>query len=221
MIWTLLFRVTTLSLIPSAAISVYIIRKYRVEGLNITLFSKLMIMGSLSVIPAMILVSLTSTLFSENLLSAYVLKPFFAVALIEELIKLLIIKQILYRNSSFETIKNGIQYSIAIAIGFAFAENIIYLITSGYSLSLIVTRSLTALPLHTVCGAFMGYFAGLGKTEEKRFYAKSLFSTVLLHGLYNVLVNLYFPYYLLSIILMFSSLLFLKQLYSKKQFKHL
>jgi protease PrsW len=216
MIWKLPIFIITLSLLPSAAISFYMIQKYKSEGLSTTLYVQLMIWGALAVIPGVVLVSLASGLYTQDFISIYLFKPFIAVALIEEMIKLLIIKLVLYRNSHFRNVKNGIQYSIAISVGFAFAENILYLTSSGESFPLIVTRSLTALPLHTICGSFMGYYAGLGKTGEIRYFGKALFSAVIIHGLYNILVNLYFPYYLLSIILMILSLIFLKQQYSKK-----
>jgi len=215
MIWRLPAIVILFSLLPSAVISIYIIHKYRSEGLSISLYVKLLILGAVAVIPGIILVSLASTFLSEDNFSMYFLKPFFAVALIEELIKLIIISLVLFRNSHFRTIKNGIQYSIAISAGFAFSENIIYLTGSGGSFPLIMTRSLTALPLHVICGTYMGFFAGLGKTMEKRYFGKALITAVSIHGLYNILVNLYFPYYLLSIILLILSLLILKQQYTK------
>ena len=216
MIWRLALTVILLSFIPTAAICIYMLRKYRAEVLSRKLFIRLMILGALAVIPGIILVSLVSGFFSVDKLSTYLIKPFIAVALIEEMIKLLILSLVLYRNTHFRTIKNGIQYSIAIAVGFAFAENIIYMTGSQSSFPLLLLRSLTALPLHVICGAYTGYFAGRGKTMEKRFFGKALLTAVTIHGLYNLLVNLYFPYYLLSVILLIISVFILKHQYSKK-----
>lgn len=181
---------------------------------------KLMVFGALSVFPGLIIVSFTTSLIGTGLLDTYLIKPFLAVALVEELIKLTILILVLYRNDHFSTINEGIIYSVAIAVGFAFAENIIYLTGSGDHIMLIITRSLTAVPLHAVCGAFMGYIAGHGKVNEKKYMGKALLAALVIHGLYNLSVSFLFPYYLLSIILMILSLLILKHLYSKNNSKN-
>ncbi len=215
MIWHLPLSTILLSLLPSLVTFFYIQIRYRSEDLDRVFFIKLMIWGSVSVIPGIIIVSMAISLVGNGLISMYLLKPFIAVALIEESLKLLILSLILYRNIHFKTVKQGILYSVAISMGFAFAENILYLTGSPSAYPLIVIRSLTSVPLHGLCGAFMGYYAGIGKTGEKKFIGKALMISVVIHGIYNILVNLHFPYYLLSIIFIILSLLFLKQQYSK------
>ena len=202
-----------LSFLPSGVASLYIINKNK--SLNKALFIKLLLWGALSVLPGIIIVSLLSSYKGNGLVSTYLYGPFITVALVEELIKLTILILILYRNDNLKSISDGIQYSIAITIGFAFAENIVYLTGATDQLSLVISRSLTALPLHAVCGAIMGYFAGLGKTTETRYKGKALIWTTAIHGLYNIFITLNFPYYLLSIILIIFSLIILKQQYRK------
>ncbi|MBI9097240.1 MAG: PrsW family intramembrane metalloprotease [Spirochaetaceae bacterium] len=216
MIWQFPATIVFLSLIPSALISIIAFRKEPGENLNKALYVKLLIWGAISVLPGIILVSIGTGLVGRGILSDFILRPFLSTALIEESIKLTVIILILYRDENFRTINDGIRYSIAVAVGFAFAENIIYLTGSSNPVPMIISRSLTAVPLHAICGAFMGYFAGKGKIEEKRFYSKTLATTVIIHGFYNILINLHYPYYLLSIILLLVALFFLRGQVMKK-----
>jgi RsiW-degrading membrane proteinase PrsW (M82 family) len=215
MIWQLPVTIITLSFIPSALISIIIIGSSRNEKLSVPLYMKMMIMGILAVVPGGVLVSQATALTGSGFINSYVVSPFFAVALIEETLKLMIIMVALYRNKKFNTLKSAISYSVAIAVGFAFAENILYLTGSTRQMGLILSRSISAVPLHAICGAFMGYYIGWGKIHEKKNAARALVVAVAIHGLFNILINLIFPYYLLSIILLIVSLIILKQHYSK------
>ena len=159
--------VILLSLLPTAVITLYIILKFRKKNLDQILFFKMVVFGALSVIPTAFAVSLTTKYTGDGLFSIYFIKPFLSVALVEESIKLLILIFLLYRNNSFKTIKDGIIYTIAIAIGFAFFENIIYMTGAGNRISLFLSRSITTVPLHALCGAYIGYYAGLSKENEK------------------------------------------------------
>lgn len=212
----LLLTVTALSFIPSALIGYFSYRKFSTEKFNRGLFAKLLICGALAVIPGVIVIAFSTGAVGNGIFSRYLIKPFMAVALIEEILKLTVISLVLYRSRYFNTIEEGILYSIAVALGFAFGENIIYLTGSSAAWELILSRSLTAVPLHAICGAYMGFFTGLAKREEKKQTGKALFSAVLIHGIYNILINRAFPYYLLSLILLGSAVYFLKQLYSRK-----
>lgn len=217
MIWQLPVSIISLSLLPSLVIFSYIQIRYKTEDLDRVFFIKLMLWGSVSVIPGVIIVTIATSLMGNGVFSMYLLKPFIAVALIEESLKLIILSLILYRNIHFKTVKQGILYGIAISVGFAFSENILYLTGSSTAYPLIVIRSLTSVPLHGLCGAFIGYYAGVGKTREKQFMGKALVVSVTIHGIYNILVNLHFPYYLLSIFFIIISLRFLIHLYRKSE----
>lgn len=216
MIWKQPATIIILSLIPSALISAILVVKSSREDLNISLYLRMVLLGALAVIPGGILVSITTSLTGTGWISTHVIHPFFAVAFIEESLKLMIIAVFLYRNKKLTSIKSSINYAIAVAVGFAFAENIFYLLDSQKQFGLFLSRSFTAVPLHAICGAVMGYYIGQGKADEKRSFRRALIYVVLIHGLYNILSNLIFPYYLLSTLLVILSLIILKQHYSKK-----
>lgn len=215
MTWQIPVSVIFFSFLPSLLFFFYILIKYRSEDLDRIFFIKLMVWGSASVVPGVFIVSMTTSLVGNDFIGSYLIKPFIAVALVEESLKLIIFAMVVYRNRRFKTIKQGIIYGIAIGLGFAFAENILYLTGSSAAFPVIMARSLTSVPLHTLCGAFMGFYAGIGKTGEKQYLSKALLISLAIHGIYNILVNLHFPYYLLSIIFIILALLFLKQQYSK------
>ncbi len=123
---------------------------------------------------------------------------------------------ILYRNINFKKVSDGIIYSIAISIGFAFFENIIYLTGTGDPISLIVSRSLTTVPLHTLTGAYMGFFGGMSKEKENNMIRVALLSSVMIHGIYNVIISLPSPYNNLGSLLIFTSAIVLRVLFVKK-----
>ncbi|MDA3812323.1 MAG: PrsW family intramembrane metalloprotease [Spirochaetaceae bacterium] len=206
--------VIILSFTPTALISLYVMSGKK-EKPKRALYFKLLIAGVFSVLPGVMIVTLATSYIGTSPISINIFRPFIAVALVEELIKLIVLRLMIYRNIHFRTIKDGMIFGVAIAVGFAFAENIIYMTGSTEHILLILSRSLTAVPLHAICGAFMGFYMGLGKVNENRYFGKALLASLTIHGLYNILINLNFPYYLLSIILLIFSLIILKQLYSK------
>ncbi|MCP4180182.1 MAG: PrsW family intramembrane metalloprotease [bacterium] len=215
MILQLIITIILLSLLPTALISLFIYIKYNRNEIDKSIFFRMVIFGAISVIPAAFIVSFTTKYSGNNLISKYLVKPFLAIAFIEELIKFLILRFLLYRNNKFTSKGDGIIYSIAISIGFAFFENIIYLTGTGDPVSLLISRSLTTVPLHALCGAFMGYYVGLSKEKENNKMRRGLFSAVLIHGFYNLIITLPFPFNLLSIVFIIISILILRQLYVK------
>ncbi len=202
-----------LSLIPTAIITIFILIKYGDKDIDKSLFFRMILFGAISIIPAVIAVSTATKYSGTGIFSRFLLKPFLSVALIEESVKIFIIRTLLYRNSNFNNIKDGIIYGIAIAIGFAFFENLIYMAGTGERLILIITRSFTAVPLHAVCGAFAGFYAADGKVNEKPQWKKALFSAVIIHGTYNAITVSPFPFNILNIIVVIISIVILKQLY--------
>jgi len=216
MIFYLPLSIIILSLLPTGIITGLIFIKNKNNEINKFLYLKMLIFGALSVIPAIFIVSLTTTLLSDSIINKYLIKPFLSIALIEESVKLLVIKILLFRNKKFKTLKDGIIYSIAISIGFAFFENILYLTGDPDQIMTFISRTVTTFPLHAVCGAFMGFYIGLSKESEINYWGKALISTTLLHGLYNCVVILQTPFNFLSLILIIIAIFVLKRMYNKK-----
>jgi len=115
------------------------------------------------------------------------------VALVEEFLKFLVVKEKVLRNPEFDEPIDAMIYMIISALGFAAGENILILVPLKYTLfseifGVSLLRFLGATFLHALCAAIIGFFIGLSFFEEKRrgkliFFGLTL--AILLHGFYN------------------------------------
>lgn len=117
-----------------------------------------------------------------------VLLAFVVVALSEEGFKFLVLRLYAYPRKAFNEPYDGIMYALAISMGFAAIENVLYV--QGGGLGVGILRMFTAVPAHAVFAHLMGYFVGLAKFNTsggKRIglMALGLFLAVLAHGLYD------------------------------------
>ena len=140
----------------------------------------------------------------------FFLVSFGIIAVIEEICKFLIISICSIRNKNFTNPYDGIMYATCISLGFAFVENIMYIM--NYGMSVAISRAIFSIPVHASFGIMMGYYFGLGKMCEKdmvndklKMYYLSFFIPFLFHGLYDYLCNIKIPY--INIILIIYVLL--------------
>jgi RsiW-degrading membrane proteinase PrsW (M82 family) len=119
---------------------------------------------------------------------------FLVAGLVEETIKFMIAYWFTKRSSYFSEEYDGIIYTVAVGLGFAFMENILYigsaLISEGAPLATALARAFTAVPSHALDGAVMGYFIGRAHFatdpgERLRLNFLGLLLAILFHGLYD------------------------------------
>ena len=82
----------------------------------------------------------------------------FAAALPEECAKLLMLWLFLHKNPYYDEYLDGIVYAACVGLGFAGAENILYLLQSSDWVGTGIIRGLTAVPAHFAIACAMGYF---------------------------------------------------------------
>lgn len=82
----------------------------------------------------------------------------FAAALPEETAKLLMLWLFLRKNPFYDEYFDGIVYAACVGLGFAGAENILYLLQSEDWVGTGIVRGLTAVPAHFAIACAMGYF---------------------------------------------------------------
>lgn len=117
---------------------------------------------------------------------------FIGVALIEEFCKWLMVYKIGYSNKEFDESYDAIVYSVFTALGFAFFENLLYVLGKG-TIGIGISRGLLAVPGHACDAIFMGYYLYLAKIYNKRgqkdLEKKNIYKSVLvptiLHGIYD------------------------------------
>ena len=98
---------------------------------------------------------------------------------------------ILWKDPNFNYMFDGVVYAVFVAVGFAALENVGYVMSFGIEVAPI--RGLAAIPLHAICGMFMGHSYGLAKYLERvgdlprsrTAMRTSLVVPVLIHGFYD------------------------------------
>ncbi len=119
---------------------------------------------------------------------------FIGIALIEEVLKYLVVRGKVLKSSEFDEPTDAILYMIIAALGFAALENIlilfrfgpVFLLKEAFSIS--IFRFLGATFLHALCSGTVGALLALSFFETKsrpKFIAMGLGFACLLHGLYN------------------------------------
>ena len=138
----------------------------------------------------------TGTDHSENLTSSF-LGPAWA----EELLKFSILYFIVLKRHEFNEPMDGLVYGVVVSLGFATYENYTYVYewatrvaneegmnVAEFSYLVAKSRSYSAIPMHGLNGAVMGYFFGYYVFKgEKKYLILSLVLPYLFHGFYNYL----------------------------------
>lgn len=185
-----LLLLVLLAVAPPVAFLVYILRRDREEPEPLGLVLKMLLLGCLSVIPAIIIELLFAGLpvFTRPGVAGAALSSFLLVAPVEEAVKLLTVLLFVWKNENFNQRGDGIIYTGTVAIGFAMAENLLYVLDRGWVIG--VLRAVTSIPSHTFTGVLMGYFVGAAKFASSRAgRARCLVTGFLVawlfHGAYN------------------------------------
>lgn len=113
------------------------------------------------------------------------IQAFIVVGLSEEFSKYVIIRYYAQTKKQFNEPFDGIIYAVMVSMGFAAAENLMYVLEGGIQTAAI--RAITAVPAHATFGILMGYFMGKAKFNGKRISDNliGLFLAVLFHGAYD------------------------------------
>ena len=110
---------------------------------------------------------------------------FVMAAIPEESLKLWVIGRYCARRPTFDEPMDGIVYGATAALGFAAFENALYVAEGG--LWTAVARSLTAVPMHAVMGAILGYYMARSRFGGRRGDVwKGWGIAVIVHGLYDL-----------------------------------
>jgi len=157
---------------------------------------KVSFFGFLATLPAFFLETAIIREFGKLNLSPFLLSTldiFFGVALVEEFLKFLVVKDKVLIDPEFDEPVDAMIYMISAALGFAAGENLLVLFPLKFSVlpqifSISLLRFLGATFLHTLASGILGFFIGLslrprGKKWQLIFIGLAL--AILLHGFYN------------------------------------
>lgn len=120
-----------------------------------------------------------------------IIYAFVVVATLEEGMKYLVLRWYNYPHKEFDEPYDGIMYGVAVSLGFAAIENVLYVFSAGESaLETGLLRMFTAVPAHATFGVMMGYFVGKAKFLQNGANpfverTKGLLTAIFFHGCYD------------------------------------
>ena len=117
---------------------------------------------------------------------------FLAVALVEEFLKYLVVRDKILKDPEFDEPVDAMIYMLISGLGFAALENVLIFLyqkslflSFGETLILLIFRFFSATFLHALCSALVGYFLALRFFKKQGSIVFGLAISTLLHGLYN------------------------------------
>jgi RsiW-degrading membrane proteinase PrsW (M82 family) len=140
------------------------------------------------------IVPLPAALIERHLLITKALNPnhyglfsifvtaFFVAGVVEEFLKALFFHKGIYHHREFDEPIDGVVYAVAVSLGFAMIENILYV--TSYGLSIAFLRSITAVPAHMFFGIIMGYYFSRAKMGLNPVHYAYVIPAVY-HGVYD------------------------------------
>jgi len=184
-----------LAVIPSIVLFVIIWRHDKIEKEPAKLLVILFFLGALTILSAMIIgqagEALVKLFLNEESLIFIAIDNFLLTALIEEGGKYIVLRTKTWKHPAFNYTFDAVVYAVVVSLGFATAENILYV--GMYGMGTAVLRALTAVPSHVTDAIFMGCYYGYAKFAqsrgdvrlEKRYMKMALIIPVLAHGFYD------------------------------------
>lgn len=154
--------------------------------------------------------------------AVFLLSSFIGIALVEEFAKYAVVwlkEQAIGNSRQLDEPLDFVVYMVTSAMGFAAAENLLYLL-QYHNLQLIldisIMRAITAVFIHSLCSGILGYYLAMTFCHYEnrlKFLFKGLILVSSLHGIYNLFiigsgVNIEILLLLAVLILAMSYLLF-------------
>jgi protease PrsW len=171
---------------PGISLLCYFYLKDRYEPEPIFLVIRTFILGAILVFPTAFIEYILET---ENIVNSSFERAFFSYGLLEELFKWFILLLTIYRSEEFDNPFDGIVYGTSVALGFATAENILYLKANG--LEYAFNRAALPVTSHSLFGILMGFYlskAKFGTGIRWIFMTGSILIPSILHGIYNYIL---------------------------------
>ncbi|PZE21971.1 glutamic-type intramembrane protease PrsW [Paenibacillus xerothermodurans] len=182
-----LLSVLTAAVAPGVALLAYFYLKDRYDTEPIHLVVKMFIFGILLVFPVMVL----QRAFVHGLGEDPFVFSFIISAGLEEFLKWFLVYVVIYQHASFDEPYDGIVYAVAVSLGFATLENVIYAFLNASSITSLLYRALLPVSGHALFGVIMGYHLGKAKFDrvhKKRYLLYSLALPIFWHGAYDYLL---------------------------------
>ncbi|MFZ4452249.1 glutamic-type intramembrane protease PrsW [Salibacterium aidingense] len=177
----------TAALAPSVALLSYFYLRNEYESSTLIQVLRAFVIGALLVFPIMVL---QYALEAEAVFSTEWAHAFAGVAGLEEFFKWFLLYFAVYRFVTFQSRYDGIIYGAALSLGFASAENVLYLMALGIDSA--IGRAFLPVSSHALFGVVMGYYMGCAKKTGNQnsllWLTLSLVLPIFLHGVYDLIL---------------------------------
>lgn len=192
------FAIITLGFAPGIFWLWFFYKKDKYEPEPRQLIMKMFFWGMVSVIPAIFLeMPFRGSVFLLTVIGA---------PLVEELVKFMVVRQGVYHHAEFNEPMDGVVYGVAAALGFASAENALYLLDAYFVpgdvltdadpfsalMTVFILRALLSVPGHALWGAIWGYALGCAKcrpNQKNGTVAGAVLLAMGFHALFNFLLT--------------------------------
>ncbi|MDD9267609.1 glutamic-type intramembrane protease PrsW [Paenibacillus sp. GCM10023248] len=175
---------------PGLSLLAYFYLKDRYETEPIHLVIRMFVFGVLLVYPTMVLQRALIEEFGEGtFISSFLLSGG-----VEEFLKWFVLYHLIFRHEAFDEPYDGIVYAVAVSLGYATLENIIYAFLHATSFSALMIRALLPVSAHALFGVMMGYYLGKAKFvphKARRYLWFSLLLPIFWHGLFDYILLLF------------------------------
>lgn len=185
------------ALLPPLVLLGVVYRMDRLEREPPALLASLFLRGVLTMFPILILELLASQFvdfFYWQPLVYLFLTYFVIPGFVEEGVKFRVLRRRTWNEPNFNYRFDGVVYAVFVSLGFAAVENVLYVLTSGFSTA--VLRAIFSIPGHAMFGVIMGlsfsqasWAQRHGQREQAAAQQKRAWLLpALLHGAYDFLL---------------------------------
>ncbi len=163
------------------------------------LLFKIFILGALSALPTILVEKLLSSVNVFGGIIGIAFSAFIVAGFTEEFFKRQVVLKFAFHHPSFDEKLDGIIYCAFSALGFATFENILYVVLRFSANPYVgIYRGILSVPAHMLFAITMGYYLSLAKFSYDNktslfFYRKSLFSPIILHGVFDFILMANIP----------------------------
>ncbi|CCJ32631.1 MULTISPECIES: PrsW family glutamic-type intramembrane protease [Caloramator] len=193
-----MLNMIAIALAPTIALLIFIYQKDRYDREPAQILFKLFIFGFFSTIPVYYV---EKFLLSFNQSPLYV--AFVVAGLTEELFKFLVTYNIAFKIYEYNEKLDGIIYSVFTSLGFATAENLLYVLNQRNFIYTGIFRGIFSVPGHMLFAISMGYYLSIAKFANDKgstYLIMSLVIPIILHGIYDyILFSRVYGYFILFI----------------------
>ena len=197
------------ALIPPLVLMGVIYRMDKIEREPPRMMMGLFFKGLLGMFPILILELLAAQFvdfFPWSYLGYLFLSYFCIPGFIEEGVKYRVLKKNTWNDPNFNFRFDAVVYSVFVSLGFAAVENVMYVLTNGFSTA--VLRAIFSIPGHAMFGVVMGVGVGTAKWMEtmgqrqqaQALLRKAWLTAAVLHGFYDFLLVgfgwIFYPYFI-------------------------